>query len=167
MDLCHAKKITIVGNSGAGKSTFANKLGASLGVDVFSIDKIYWLAGWRLRNPASFKKLHDKWLAQDAWIIDGVGYWEQMARRIVQSDCVVFLDVPVAVCKARAETRIEQEKLTQNPHITPGCVYAEVKALQIEVIEHFHNELRPQLLEYLSGFNPEKIRVISELEAGF
>ena len=164
MDLSKSKKISVVGNSGAGKSTFSHKLGLSLGLDVFSIDKIYWLAGWRLQDPVVFKRLHDNWLHRDSWIIDGVGYWAEMTRRIVESDCVIFLDVPMGVCKARAETRIEQERLSENIHITAGCAYRDVKALQMEVIERFHNELRPRLLEYLSGFSPEKIRVISDLD---
>ena len=164
MDLSKSKKISVVGNSAAGKSTFSHKLGLSLGLDVFSIDKIYWLAGWRQQDPVVFKRLHDHWLRRDSWIIDGVGYWAEMTRRFVESDCVIFMDVPMDVCKARAETRIKQEQLTENMHITAGCAYRDAKALQMEVIENFHHELRPRLLAYLSGFSAEKIRVTGDLD---
>ena len=164
MNLAKVKKISVVGNSGAGKSTLSNKLGKLLGLEVFSIDKIYWLPGWSLRDAASFKGLHDEWLKSNSWIIEGVGYWEEMERRITESNVVIFLDAPVALCQERAERRIDEEKLSPNPNITAGCVYGEVKGLQMEIINNFHNKLRPKLMNYLTGLNPEKVKVISSVE---
>lgn len=166
-DLNKLKKIAVVGNSGAGKSTLSRELGRLLAIQVYSLDKIYWLPGWNLRDQPSFRLLHEEWMEENSWIIEGVGYWEEMEHRISESDVVIFLDVPVDVCKNRAETRIVQERYEPNSDITAGCVYGSVKELQMEAIEHFHRELRPKLLKYLSGISPEKVRVIgagSELE---
>lgn len=160
MKLTEAKKISVVGNSGAGKSTLSKRLGKCLGLEVCSIDKIYWLSGWRLRAHDSFKTLHDQWLGRDSWIIEGVGYWAELERRIAESDMVIFMDVPIDLCRERAERRIEEEKRTPNPDITAGCVYGDVKELQMEVIESFHTELRPKLVEYLSSLSPEKVKVV-------
>ncbi len=138
-----------------------------MAIQVYSIDKIYWLPDWNLRDQLSFHLLHEEWIEEDSWIIEGVGYWEEMEYRISKSDVVIFLDVPVGVCKSRAETRIERERYEPKPDITAGCVYGSVKELQMEAIEHFHHELRPKLLKYLSGIAPERVRVIgagSELE---
>lgn len=154
------KKIAVVGNSGAGKSTLSRELGHFMGIQVHSIDKIYWLPGWKLRDQRRFHHLHEEWLEKKSWIIEGVGYWEEMEHRISESDIAIFLDVPVDVCKQRAETRIERERYEPNPDITLGCVYGSVKELQMDVIEHFHRELRPKLLKYLSRFTPEKVRII-------
>ena len=164
MNLAKVKRISVVGNSGAGKSTLSNKLGRSLGLEVFSIDKIYWLPGWNVRDEVSYKEIHEKWIKLHSWIIDGVGYWEEMEHRIAKSNMVIFLDAPVALCKERAETRIKEEELYPNPNITEGCVYGEVIDLQMKVIENFHNELRPKLVNYLSRLNPEKVKVIGSIE---
>jgi len=153
--------ISVVGNSGAGKSTLSKKLAKSLGIEVYSIDKIYWLPGWKLRDQNSFKTLHEQWLRKDSWIIDGVGYWSEMERRLSESDIVIFLDTPIGLCKERAEIRIKEEKLSPNSNITKGCVYSDVKGLQMEVIENFHAELRPMLIDYLSGLSPDKVRVVN------
>lgn len=160
MTLGKAKKISVVGNSGAGKSTLSKQLAKCLGIDVYTIDKIYWLSGWKLRDQDSYKKLHEQWLERDSWIIEGVGYWAEMERRITESDVVIFLDVPINLCRERAETRIKKEKLSPNPDITAGCVYGDVKGRQREVIDSFHNELRPKLVQLLSGFGSKKVRVV-------
>jgi adenylate kinase family enzyme len=157
-----AKKISIVGNSGAGKSTLAGRLGERLRIEVHSVDMIYWLPGWELRDHESYKNLHSKWLDSDAWIIEGVGYWREMERRMSESDSVIFLDVPVDLCKVRAEIRIQEEKKSPNPHITSGCIYRNVKERQMKVIEHFHSDLRPRIQDYLSGLERNKVIVLSD-----
>lgn len=161
------KKIAVVGNSAAGKSTLARELGHFLAIQVYSIDKIYWLPGWTLRDQPSFHLLHEEWKDEDSWIIEGVGYWEEMELRLSESDLAIFLDVPVDVCKQRAAIRVERERYETNPDIPLGCLYGSVNELQMEVIEHFHRELRPRLFACLTRFSPEKVRVIgsrSELD---
>lgn len=162
MDLTKAKKISVVGNSGAGKSTLSKRLGKQLGIDVFSIDQIYWLSGWDLRDKKSYKSIHDTWLNQESWIIEGVGYWEEMEERLSRSDLVIFMDVSIDLCKARAESRIAEERLAPNPDIAEGCRYGDVKDRQMEVIEYFHNSLRPKLVEYFAKPNHNNIKVINK-----
>ena len=164
MDLTNAKKISIVGNSGAGKSTFSKELGKALEIDVYSIDKIYWLSGWKLRDHDSFTVYHGKWLEKDSWIIEGMGYWREIEQRISESDVIIFLDVPIDLCKKRAEIRIKEEMKSPNKNITTGCVYNDVKELQMETIINFHNSLRPKLINYLSGINSDKLKIVSDPE---
>lgn len=161
MNLTKAKKIAVVGNSGAGKSTLSKLLGKHLGIDVFSIDKIYWLSGWKLREHQSYKSIHDKWLTRKSWIIEGIGYWDEMKERLSKADIVIFLDLSADLCKERAETRIAEERLTPNTDVTEGCIYSEVKDRQMEIIDYFHNSLRPKLAMLLSELNPESVRIIS------
>jgi adenylate kinase family enzyme len=161
VDLAEAKRIAVVGNSGAGKSTLSKMLGKHLGIDVFPIDKIYWLPGWKLRDQKSYKLKHDSWLSRESWIIEGVGYWDEMKERISKSDIVIFLDVPTDLCKKRAEDRITEERLAPNPNITEGCIYGEVKDRQMEVIEYFHNSTRPKLLKLLSNLNHVNVKIIN------
>lgn len=98
MDLTATKKISVIGNSGAGKSTLSQQLRARLGIEVFSIDKIFWLPRWQMRDHESFKSLHDKWLQSESWIIEGVGYWSQVEQRLTESGIVIFVDAPVSLC---------------------------------------------------------------------
>lgn len=161
MNLKEAKKISIVGNSGAGKSTLSKKLGKVLGIDVYPVDKIYWLSGWELRNEESFNTTHEKWMNKSSWIIEGVGYWDEMEKRISRSDLTIFLDVPASLCKERAELRIEKEMLSPNKDITAGCVYGKVRNRQMEIIDYFNETLRPRLVAILSGLSNEKVLIIN------
>ena len=156
-------KISIVGNSGAGKSTLSHKLGESLSIDVFQIDKIYWLSGWRLRDKKSYTKMHEEWMEKEKWIIDGVGYWDELVVRIENSDQVIFLDQSVNVCKERAAIRISEEKKYPNPNITAGCYYGEVHQLQMDLIDKFHSDIRPKLLKLFATLHPEKIKIIENI----
>jgi len=161
MNLANAKKISIVGNSGAGKSTLSKKLGKTLLLEVYSIDKIFWLPGWKLRDKKSFEEYHRKWLKNDSWLIEGVGYWNEMERRLAKSDIIIFLDVPIDLCIARADMRIENEHISPNNDITQGCVYTDVKHLQMQTIVNFHHTLRPKLIKCLSRLNIDKVKIIN------
>ncbi len=158
-----SKKISVIGNSGAGKSTISQKLGELFGIEVFSIDTIYWLPGWVLRNENSFDNLHNRWIKQKSWIIEGIGYWNALKYRLDESDMIIFLDIPVEICKERAEKRIQDEESNPNPFITEGCVYGNMRDKQIKVIDTFQNTFRAILVKYLSGIDQEKVRIITEL----
>ena len=157
------EKISIIGNSAAGKSTLSRKLGEALSIDVFSIDKIFWMPGWKLRDRESFSNLHMKWMSNESWIIDGVGYWTEMVQRIKYSDQTIFLDLPVEVCKERAINRIIEEKIAPNPNITSGCVYGEARELQMGIIEKFHSDTRPMILELFATLSPERVKRIADI----
>ena len=40
------KRVMIVGQPGAGKSTIARQIGQRTGLPVVHIDKIHWMPGW-------------------------------------------------------------------------------------------------------------------------
>jgi adenylate kinase family enzyme len=162
VELTKARKISVVGNSGAGKSTLSERLGNRLDIDVLSIDKIYWLPQWQLREQESFKSIHGKWLEANSWIIDGVGYWNEMEQRISESDIVIFVDVPLDICKVQANKRIKKERMSRNHYITEGCEYANMKERQMEVIEYFHNNLRPRLISLFSDFHQGKVIIVRD-----
>lgn len=158
------KRISIVGNSAAGKSTLSKRMGAHYGIDVHTIDKIYWLANWQLRDQESFHQLHTQWLSAEKWIIDGIGYWDELKERLCQSEYIVFLDVTPERCKDQARCRIESEKKAENTDITRGCKYRDNQDLQMHVIDHFHAETRPKLIELLSALSSAKVDSIESAE---
>jgi adenylate kinase family enzyme len=164
LSLAKAKKISVVGNSGSGKSTLSRLLGKKLGLEVFTVDKVYWQPGWNLRSHEEYKAIHEAWLNSDSWIIDGVGYWEEMQQRLIQSDVVIFLDVPEDICIERAEKRIEAEKYSSNQDVAVGCIYGEIRNRQIEVINNFHESLRPKLVSFLSGLESGRVVTVCSYE---
>jgi adenylate kinase family enzyme len=168
LDLTSTKKISVIGNSGAGKSTLSKKLKKKLDIEVYTVDKAYWLPGWKLRSQQEFQQIHNHWLTKKSWIIDGVGYWRELEKRLTLSDLVIFLDVPVPLCIKRAEDRIISEKYSPNSDVTEGCVYGDMRNRQKEVIYHFNDLLWAKLISFLSSLSKTQVITISsysELES--
>ena len=65
------KRVLVLGSGGAGKTTFAQRLGEIIGLPVVHLDGLFWKPGW-VRTP------DDEWAdilrvetAKPEWIIDG------------------------------------------------------------------------------------------------
>lgn len=100
------KRIAVIGSSGSGKSTFANKLGEKLDRPVIHLDKEYYTSEWKQKYP-----IKDDWLnfqkklaAGDEWIIDG-NYRSSLAIRLDRADTIIFFNFPKWLCLYRAFKR--------------------------------------------------------------
>src|SRR5690349_21793894 len=113
-------RILIIGNGGAGKSTFAKALGQHLNLPVDHLDKEYWQPGW-VATPRQqwLEKLH-KILQPEKWILDG-NFDSTLAIRIPPSDAIIFLDFNPFICLWRILKRRMKYRNTNRPELSPGC----------------------------------------------
>src|SRR5262245_1969370 len=65
------RRVSVVGCSGAGKSTIAAALAARLGVVHLELDSLYHQAGWTQLEPEEFCRRAGEVTAQEGWVIDG------------------------------------------------------------------------------------------------
>ena len=140
-----ARRIAIWGNSGSGKSTLAQQLATEVGLPAYHVDKIAWQSGWRYTDEAPFLILHQNWIDQPDWIIEGVGHTSGLRKRFERAELIVFLDTPVEICRARARRRIEADRQTQNRFIADGCRYGDVVEKQWRIIDYFDQHLRAEI----------------------
>ena len=91
------QRILIIGNSGAGKSTFAIALAEKLGLPLVHLDKLFWNGNWEHVSRDEFDTLLQQALEQPQWIIDG-NFDRTMPRRLEYCDAVFFFDIPTAMC---------------------------------------------------------------------
>lgn len=89
------RRVSVVGNAGAGKSRFAQRLAAKLGAPWVELDAIYHLPNWQPIEPGTFYALVDKIASSEAWVIDG-NYRTVVVEGPVwrRADTVVWLDLP-------------------------------------------------------------------------
>jgi adenylate kinase family enzyme len=89
------RRVSVVGNSGSGKTTFARRLALVLGVPYVELDAIHHLPNWEPMAPAAFLAAVNEVAATDAWVIDG-NYRAVVVDGPVWSraDTVVWLDPP-------------------------------------------------------------------------
>lgn len=114
------KRILIIGSGGAGKSTFAKRLGEGLGLPVVHLDALHWKPGWVEPGKPEWTATVDAALAEDAWIMDG-NFSGSLERRLAACDAVVFLDLPRRTCLWRILKRVVRYRNTTRPDMAPGC----------------------------------------------
>jgi adenylate kinase family enzyme len=100
-------RISIVGTSGAGKTTLAIALAEKLGIPRIELDALNWEAGWRdlqTHDPEEFKRRTETAVSSDAWVCDG-NY--SMVRPIVlgRATHLIWLDYERPLIMWRVITR--------------------------------------------------------------
>ncbi|MEU1628602.1 hypothetical protein ABZ746_25475 [Streptomyces sp. NPDC020096] len=99
-DIASPCKVWIVGGPGCGKSTLADALAESTGVQPVALDALYWGPGWTPVPTQEFVSGLGKELDAERWIVDGQ-YPEAITTFAHHADCVVWVDPPLAVAWSR------------------------------------------------------------------
>ena len=143
------KKVLVIGPGGAGKSTFATRLGELLKLEVIHLDQIYWRAGWIETPKDEWRKTVAELLNRDSWIIDG-NYSGTLRDRIEASDTVIFLDLPRRVCLWRVLRRAVVYRNKQRPDMAEGC--AERFNLEFVIwVWNYARRTRPKVVDLLQS----------------
>jgi adenylate kinase family enzyme len=97
-------RVSVVGSSGSGKSTFGRALAARLDVPFVELDSIFHQPGWTELPEDEFRARVSKIVAADAWVVDG-NY--SVVRPIVldRATTVVWLDYPRSLVMSRVIRR--------------------------------------------------------------
>ena len=98
------RRVSVVGNSGSGKSTVAAHLSAHLGVPHVELDAIFHQPGWLPLPAGEFRHRVALAAEGEGWVIDG-DY--SVVRDIVwrRADTVVWLDLPRVLVMRRVVGR--------------------------------------------------------------
>jgi adenylate kinase family enzyme len=150
------KRIAIIGISGSGKSTFANKLGKKLGREVIHLDKEYWTSDWKKRYPTrdEWKAFVRELAAKDEWIMDG-NYQSTLEIRFVRADTIIFFDFPKWRALWRAFIRIFDQK--QLFHLPSGAKQKISYGLISRILNFPQYEIRTMVDKYR---NQSKVFVV-------
>ena len=160
------KKILIIGSGGAGKSTFAARLGERLGLPVIHLDRHYWNPGWVETPKAVWRERVEELIRGDAWVMDG-NYSGTLDVRLEACDTVVFLDVARSVCLWRVVKRAATYRDGSRPDMTEGC--RETFDLEfMRWIWDYPKRTRPEVLKRLEEHARDKnifvLRTQEEIE---
>ncbi len=153
------QRILVMGSSGSGKSTFAQRLSAITGIPMVSLDGLYWKPGWVDSDHTEIDARVAEAAHQPRRIMDGnytsIGAGE--LRRNV-ADAVFWFDLPRRTCMTGILTRIVTSYGRVRPEMAPGCP----ERIDLEFIRYvwaYRQVQRPKLLEYFEGLRPDQIFV--------
>ncbi len=115
------ERIMVVGiSAGAGKSTFARRLGEILGFPVVHLDTLYWKPGWVEAPVQEFRAAQEKAVQEESWIMEG-NYSDTFEIRMRCADTLIYLELPLYVCLFRVMKRRVMNAGKTRPDMTPGC----------------------------------------------
>jgi adenylate kinase family enzyme len=103
--LATGRRIVFIGNTGAGKSTAAERLAARLGVPHVELDALYWEPDWKPAGIELFRARVAAAIAADAWALSG-NYLSRVQDLVwARADTIVWLDIALPILVARVIRR--------------------------------------------------------------
>ncbi|AKT36918.1 hypothetical protein [Chondromyces crocatus] len=150
------RRIALVGSPCSGKSTLAEAWGEITGLPIVHLDALLWNPGGTLASEEAFARTHAALLAQDQWLIEGLGYPGLLSPRLERAEQIVFLDTPLDVCLERAEKKREAEKL--GDFVAVPRQDGAGRSRHAQFVEHVHASGRLLLLKLLGedfAFKPQ------------
>ena len=157
------RRVLVIGSGGAGKSTFATKLGAKTGLPVIHLDVAFWKPGW-VESPADeWKRTVEGLVRSEAWIMDG-NFGGTLDLRLDACDTVIFLDRATRwLCLWRVALRLLRFHGRHRPDMAPGCTEG-VDREFLRWIWNFPHASRPRILERLAALPRGKDAVVLRSE---
>ncbi|KON90291.1 topology modulation protein [Sporosarcina globispora] len=115
------KKIMVIGiSAGAGKSTFARKLGEKTGIEVHHLDVLFWKPCWMESDLHEFSIAQRELVNKKRWIIEG-NYSNTFEIRANACDTVIYLELPLCLCLFRVLKRWLTNLGKTRPDMAAGC----------------------------------------------
>jgi adenylate kinase family enzyme len=160
------RKVLVIGSAGAGKSTFAKRLGDLLALEVIHLDALYWNRGWVETPKDEWLKKTVELLNRDSWIIDG-NYSNTLELRFGACDTVIFLDIERRICLWRVVKRSIKYWHSERPDMAEGCP-EQFNWEFMKWIWDYPRRTRPRVVELLRSRSQNKtviwLRTGAEIE---
>ncbi|MEH6987680.1 topology modulation protein [Cytobacillus firmus] len=153
------KRVMVIGASaGAGKSTFARKLGEKTGIEVHHLDVLYWKPGWVESGLQEFSDAQCEIVKKKQWIIEG-NYSNTFEIRAAACDTVIYLELPLYLCLYRVLKRWAINLGKTRPDMAAGC-REKMDWKFIKFIVTTYGPRKKKMAERLDRFDSEGKKVV-------
>jgi len=138
-------RILIIGNAGGGKSVLARKLAAKRGLPYREIDAIVWKPGWEPFPQAEYEAAHAKLIAEESWVLDGLGWAESLPERFDRATEIILIDMPIWMHFWLAAERQFQWAHGKLEHPVAGIAEMPSNRAMFEVLWETDRDMMPEI----------------------
>jgi adenylate kinase family enzyme len=164
-------RISVVGTSGSGKTTFAGKLSKILSVPHVELDSLRFEANWAFAPRDVFRSRVREAINADRWVVDG--NYGADARDLVwdRADTIVWLNYSFPVTLYRVVSRTFRRVVTREECCNGNRESLRIALSRDSVIlwalqtHHLHRAEYPTLLAAMEKRSAQIIRLHSPKEA--
>ena len=146
------KKIAVIGNSGGGKTTLSRELFRRYAFPLTHVDSVQFVAGMKIRPHKESIALLQAEQQKDSWIIDGYGPLDILEQRLMLSDQIIFIDMPIWRHYWWCTKRQIQNLWSPRQELASGCnelSWEHTRKLYRNLWQS-HTKMRPELLRILA-----------------
>lgn len=144
------KRLTVIGNGGAGKTTLSQHLAAEFDLPLHHMDRIIWQPNWGRTPDDEVRATLEEILPQPKWLIDGLGPIWSIEMRLPYADRIIFLDYPLEQCKRWAMQRVEEYRDRERPDAPQGCSFNGLEDTLLKLLDRVDREFLPVIRHRLS-----------------
>jgi adenylate kinase family enzyme len=148
------RRVIVIGPGGAGKSTFAKRLGQLLNIEVKHLDWFYWQSGWTAPAKEDWLKTVTELTSGDSWIMDG-NFGGTLELRLKHCDTIVFLDMPRLLCLWRVAKRRFLYHNRSRPDMAEGCA-EKLDLAFVSWVWNYSRRSRPKVVKLLEEHSGSK-----------
>ena len=141
-------KVMIIGNGGGGKTVLAYQLAEKYGLPLIEIDALQFQSGWVPTAEPVLRQAIETAQETDRWLIDGFGSWDQIEKRALLADTIIFVDHPIWVhfwwaCERQIAAALGEQRVGG----PADCDLRDVTKQMFETLWWVHEHLRPKLVD--------------------
>jgi adenylate kinase family enzyme len=154
--LLSARRILVLGPSGAGKTRLALQLGKLLNRKLIHLDAQFWKHGWVSTPQKEWREVVAALARDESWIMDGT-YESTLEVRIPRADAVIVIEDNRWNCLYRAFWRRLVVDRTPRPDAPPG------QKLDISFLRYIWNYskvTRPMIMKQLNHSGAKKLTFV-------
>lgn len=149
------KRITIVGVTASGKTTFARKLGDIIKLPIIFVDSIMWTRGWEYIGDGEVTKKLDHATLGPEWILEGYIVKDSRPFVFERADTIIYLDYSPWIASWRCIIRWLRHRTNPRPELPESPEKFRFKFLELVLI----NRESRSLHAFLESI-PDKSKII-------